>query len=207
MVRISAALLAILLCACASSPPVQFLTLDPMPAPAGTAGQGGTAGQPGGSPASPRQASPLQVARVHIPATLDRQQIVRETSANVLEISDRHRWSAPLDQMIESVLTLDLSTRLPAGDVLPPRAPGPPTTRKVVLTIDRFMQLPGSAVKLQGAWSLMSSDDSNDHPTTCTQAFELSMNAGSASYADQVRAMSTLLSRLADSIAGSRGCP
>ena len=69
---------------CGSSPPVEYFALAPA--------------EPRGAVIS--IATPIQVAQVHLPPALDRKQMVRHTGDFTLDISDQHRWSAPLDEMM-----------------------------------------------------------------------------------------------------------
>ena len=39
---------------------------------------------------------PVQIAAVHVPPSLDRQQMVKRTVGNSVDISDQNRWAAPL---------------------------------------------------------------------------------------------------------------
>jgi uncharacterized lipoprotein YmbA len=171
-----------MLTSCASSPPVQFFTLDPLPA------------DENAERATP--VSSLQVARVRIPGSLDRQQIVRETAPNALQISDQYRWSAPLDQMIERTLSTDLRNRLPANSVLPPHSTVDSSTLRIVVNIDQFMLIPSGEVQLTGTWSLLSPNDKH----SCLYDILLSAHPEGASYAAQVKVMSTLVARLANEI-------
>ncbi len=186
-------MLAAMATSCASSPPVQFFTLDPTP-------PGNPHAESAHAPAP--AAVPLQVARVRIPPTLDRQQIVRETAPYALDINDQHRWSAPLDQMIEHTLQLDLQQLLPAHSVVPAQAPAVANVAKLVVDIDRFMTVPSGNAELIGSWSVTSADGNS----SCSHEVALSQRPESASYADQVKAMSALVAKLADNIAAaSRG--
>ena len=170
---------------CASSPPVQFFALTVSDQPLQQ------------RPAAPPSSTPVRVAAVHIPAALDRQQIVRESAPGKVEISDRHRWDAPLDQMVSNVLTQDLLRRLPRGAVVLPQEPATPDTRAIVLDILRFEPDAGGTVTLTGAWSLLPA--ASDTPLL-TRRVALSEPAP-ADYAGEVAAMSRLLGKLADEIA------
>ena len=86
-----------------SRPPTHYYTLDAVPATA-----------------RPAAGAPLQVVAVHIPPALDRQEMVRETAANQVDVNDQNRWSAPFDQMAQRVLTQDLAwSLLSAGAATP----------------------------------------------------------------------------------------
>jgi uncharacterized protein len=51
----------------------------------------------------------MQVDAVHIPAVLDRAEMVRQSGSNGLSISERDRWGAPFGEMARDVLARDLT--------------------------------------------------------------------------------------------------
>ncbi len=176
-------LLVNLLAGCASSPPVQFFSLGPVAA----------ADHP------QRQSSHIvQVTRVHVPPALDRQQIVRQSGPYTFEISDQHRWSAPLDEIIRRVLSEDLLPMLPPGNVVLPEEPAPPGTQKIVVDILEFAADPSGTVQFAASWSLL---PSNSKEPLRNRYVHLSERSNSTSYADQVAAMSRILEQLAAQIA------
>ena len=167
---------------CGSSPPVEFFALAPT-------------AQPGAQVVS--VATPVQIAQVHLPPSLDRKQMVRHTGAYTLEISDQHRWSAPLDEMIRQVLSQDLMELLPPGNVILPHEPAPATTRKIVVNVLEFAPDAQGTVRFEGTWSVIGPDP-GESPTNRT--VKLSEPAGSDTAA-QVRSMSRVVERLAEQIA------
>ena len=197
-------MLGALLASCASSPPTQFYTLEPVqpcqPSGAGSAGANAC------GPVSIRERTlhastgPIQVAPVHIPAVLERQEIVTERGPNELILSNRHRWGAPLAEMTRRTLTQDLLQRMQANEVVLPEQPAPPNTREIVVDILRLQYDAAGRVLLQGSWSVLPSG--SDTPSLMRN-FSLAGQAGATSYAEQVQAMSRLLGQLADDIAGA----
>jgi uncharacterized lipoprotein YmbA len=174
---------ALLLASCASSPPAKFFTLAPTTASDASAAAASVA--------------PVQVAAVHIPPALDRQEIVRQSGANELEISDRHRWAAPFAEMTQRVLTQDLAARRPHGSVILPKEPAPPMTGMIVVDILQFACDPSGKVVFDGAWALVPAGA--DAPSL-NRRVHLTESANPGDYGDQVRAMSTILGHLADDI-------
>ena len=170
---------------CRSSPPKHFYVLDAVPAQ-----QRSTA----------RLESAVQVATVNIPPSLDRQEMVRESSPGALEISDVNRWGAPLDDMTQNVLTRDLVERLPVGKVIPPRIAPAPKTYEITVDILQFGVINPAEVRLQGGWSLYRVG--SDTPLL-DRNVEFSEPPAAADYAGQAQAMSRLLGTLADDIAAS----
>lgn len=175
-------MLGALLVGCASSPPTQFYTLEPV---------------------QPRErtlhasSSPIQIAPVHIPAVLERQEIVTERGSNELILSNRHRWGAPLGEMARRTLTQDLLQRLQGNEVVLPEQPTPANTREIVVDILRLQSDAAGRVVLQGSWSLL--PPGSDTPSL-TRTFSLAEQASATGYADQVQAMSRMLGQLADEI-------
>src|SRR5262245_5202194 len=95
---LGACALAAALCAACSAPsrgPVRVLAL---PAADG--------------PAEPARAAPVIVSPVHIPAVVDRPQMVLSTSGNEVTVLEFHRWAEPLDAGIARVLTRAMSREL-----------------------------------------------------------------------------------------------
>lgn len=173
-----------LLSACGSSPKTQFYTLDPV------------------APQAPRQAAasmPVQVAAVHIPPALDRQEMVRETAPHQLDVSDQNRWGGSLDNMIQRVLTQDLAQRLPPSGVVLPQEPAPAQHDSIVVDILQFDQDATGQVVFDGSWSL--TDSASDKPLA-SHHVRLSARAGSKSFGEQAAAMSQVLGELSDNIAG-----
>ena len=174
-----------LLGGCATSPPVNFFTLDAVEAQRQT----------------PQQTlAPVQIASVHIPPALDRQEMVRESAPDELEMSDRNRWGAPLGQMIRRVLTQDLAKRLPAGSVVFPREPAPPETNDIVVDILKFVSDAHGTVSFEGSWSLLAAGSGK---TLLDRQVRLNDQAAPKDYGDQAQAMSRILGRLADDIAAA----
>lgn len=171
--------------ACRSSPPARFYVLDPTPAQ---------------QRSSPVTGTVVQVAAVNIPASLDRQEMVREGGTGSLEISGINRWGAPLADMTQNVLTRDLIGRLPPGAVLPPRTSAPPDTFEITVDLLQFGRDATGKAVLDGGWSLYRLG--SDTPVMNRQV-RLSEEVGAADYAHEAQAMSRLLGRLADEIAGS----
>jgi hypothetical protein len=177
------------LVACASSPPVQFLSLQAVAPP-----------QQSAPPVTTGLTLGVQVTRVHLPPSLDRPEIVRQESGYTLDIGDRHRWSAPLDRMVQSTLSQDLTQRLAADAVVLPGEPAPRATRRLVVSLDRFIADPSGVVHMSGSWSLAAQ---NPDAPPCNHAVDLSERASSTNYTDETQAMSILLGQLASQIAGS----
>ncbi len=186
-----------LLLGCASSPPSHFYSLTAV-APGGSEQASAASSQGDASSAPALPSIPLvRVAAVHIPSSLDREEIVRRGSGNELEINGLDRWGAPLDEMVQRVLTEDLLERLPAGAVVLPSGPAPARTDRIVVDILQFQSDADGAVVFEGSWSLLEPKSST--PALIRNVL-YSETASPTRYGDQAAAMSRMLGRLADEI-------
>lgn len=176
----------LLLCAisgCASSPKVEYFTLEPVGPH---------------EPAVSAFSGSVQIVRVHVAPTLDRKQMVRHNGTYTLDISDQHRWSAPLDEMVRRVLTEDLMRRLPAASVVLPEEPTASSTDKIVVDIVEFAPDASGTIQLIASWSLLAAQ-ARGLPQSCLA--RLSQPASLSNTADQVAAMSRVLDELAAQMA------
>ncbi|MGH7073409.1 MAG: PqiC family protein [Stellaceae bacterium] len=176
--------LVLLVAGCGSTPPTHYYTLDPVAGRHMT-----TAGA----------SRPVRVAAVHIPAALDRSEIVSETAPGKMDLSDQNRWVSPFGDMARRVLTQDLDRRLPAGTVILPKEPAPPHTAQIVVDVLEFDRDPAGLIVFDGSWSL--SNSAKDRPMS-NRHFHLTDRPDGTDVNGQVAAMSRLLGQLADQIAG-----
>ncbi|HUO91666.1 MAG TPA: PqiC family protein [Rhizomicrobium sp.] len=172
---------ALSLTSCGSSPKTEFFALTAV----------------AGSPAQRMAVKPIQVVSVHIPADLDRQEMVWRGQGQSLTVSDQNRWGAPLDEMIERVLTEDLASRLPRGSVVLPQQAAPQDSRTLVLDILEFEDDGNGKVVFDGSWSLTSRGASSPE---AGETLKLSAPAKSGDAASEAQAMSTIVGQLADRI-------
>ncbi len=176
-------LTSLLMCACASSPPVRYFILDPV--------------APGDS-VHRTPADPVQIASVHVPPALDRRQMVREDVPNRLSVSKEDRWGAPLADMTQRVLSENLMMRLAPGRVVLPGEAAPARTSAISVQLLEFGARAGDGITLEGNWSLVpaGSDVAIAH-----YHFNLTQNGVGSRPEAQAQAMSRLLGELADSMA------
>ena len=141
---------------------------------------------------------PVQLTAVHIPAALDRPELVTRVGPNRVAIGDDVRWAAPLAQMMRRVLAQDLLARLPAGSFVLPDAPAPAGTRSLVVTVLDFDADSSGALKLQAGWALAA-----PHATSAaaSRATTLTAHAASGAADDQAAALSRVMAAFADDIA------
>lgn len=136
---------------------MRYVTLNPAPAgaPLATASPAmSTATSLATSPAT--TIAPVQLTAVHLPAVLDRPEVVMLAAPNRLIVDDDDRWGAPLAQMMRSTLAQDLLTRLPAGSFVLPDAPAPAGTRTLVVTVLDCEADANGKLTMQAEWSLLS---------------------------------------------------
>ena len=154
---------------------------------------------------SPRQSSPatlgptLRVGEVNLPPLLDRHSLVTHTSPTSLDVDQQQQWAAPLNQMMQQVLTDDLTNRLGPSRVLAANDPSmPPGTRVLSVSVRRFIADPDGTVALDADWTLQGGKgDAIPHHQTITEP-------GRAAKPDDIVAtMSRALGRLSDQIAAS----
>ncbi len=179
------ALLATLaLAGCGSSPPTHFFALMEEPSSLSWPTPGG---------------APVVVRDVAIPDALDRSAIVTELGGGRIAVSGTDRWVAPLDGMIQSVLTADLRQRLGEAAVLAPGDPAPPGgVRSIRVNVRRFVADGAGRVTLAADYTLV---PPNSTRAGAPQYAHIVLDAGAARAEAVVPAMSRALGRLADRIA------
>ena len=173
------------LAGCGHSPPTRYFTLSAEPAVA---------------PQMATRLQPVQLTAVHIPAELDRPEVVTQSAANQLTVHETDRWGAPLGQMMRRTLAQDLLARLPAQSFILPDAPAPPSTRTLVVTVLSIQTDAQGSLGMQVAWTLMAGQPSRQ---ILTQETTLSSKTAGREAAGQAEAMSQMLGQLADRMAAS----
>lgn len=106
------------------------------------------------------------VGPVFIPAAVERPQFVVTTTANEVRIEEFNRWSAPLNENIARVVTLNLGRLLgtPRAATAPMPDFGP--AYRVSLRVEQFDSVLGSGdkpamVHLKAQWAIRSPDGKN----------------------------------------------
>ena len=178
----------LLLNACAGSPPTRFVTLSAMPAEA---------------PVAAGPVEPVQLTALHIPAELDRPEVVWQPAPNRFEISDTERWAAPLARTMRLTLARDLETRLPGGDFIPPDLPAPKGTRALVVTIVGIGVPAQGDLTLDASWAIVAR---NPDRVAAMHHATLRAPMTGTNGAAQAAAISQALGQLADRIAESLVC-
>ena len=139
MSRLPLILVCALLTACSSTPPVRYYTLGPL------------------SPASPAIGSgPCRVVGpVSVPATIDRLLIVRQVDGARADVSDGHRWAAPLKTEIARRVAVELSRRSGNGRIVSwPQSSIIEPEMSVPIDVQRFDAEGFGKVTLEAVWTL-----------------------------------------------------
>jgi uncharacterized lipoprotein YmbA len=186
MRKFSAVILTLILSACAGAP-TRFYTLQPaITAPGSLA---------------PYTGPPLRVDAVHIPASLDRPELVRDEGGDRFTVSDNDHWAAPVGELLRRVLTQDLGALLPPEKVIFPDAPKPPGSRGVI--VDILSITPSSeGVVMQASWSLLPVAKSG---ALRQRTVRLVVPLGGTGVAGNASELSALASKLAAAIAEDLG--
>ena len=116
--------LVLLLCGCASSPPLRYYVLSET--------------SPAGSSSS---VDSVQVSKVTLPRELDRNELVQRIDATRVRIAEDDRWAAPLDDLIRRTLAADL--RAHAGQA---------RVGQVSVQIEAFSADMNCGVELRASW-------------------------------------------------------
>lgn len=148
-----------------------------------------------------RQALAIGVGPVEIAQYLDQAQMVTRQGDYEMTLHEYNRWAAPLRNLIPAVLREDLSVRLGTDQVL-----GYPWLEgfgepEYQITVDvlRFDCSAALHCSLLAFWAIA---DLKQHKKMAVRRTELTTVANSGDYADMTNALSELLGRLADEMAG-----
>jgi len=172
---------AALVAACASPDPTLY-TLGPVP---------GTA-QPGG----PRVVILHQVA---VARYLERPEIVRSSENYRLGVLSNESWGEPVAQMIERVLTEDLSQRLPGTTIID--AGGAITGKEDASVEVNIQRMDRDATGALAFAAQAAVEFTGSRSGEATRTVRTSVPVASSATGDEVRAMSVALGQLADGIA------
>jgi uncharacterized lipoprotein YmbA len=105
--------------------------------------------------AGPRYAGPpVRVDAVHIPASLDRPELVRDEGGDRFTVSDNNHWAAPVGELLRRVITQDLAALLPPDKVIFPDAPKLAGSQGLVVDILSITPSAG-AVVMQASWTVL----------------------------------------------------
>jgi len=133
-----AAVVAVLLGACSTSPTPRLYAIDP-----GAVAVAATSGPS------------VYVAAVSVPEAVDRPQIVLRRGAGEIVVQEQHRWAEPLRLALGRVVAAQLSAALGTAHV--GAYPGNAlidATYRIQIEFQRVEATPGDAVTLEAVWSV-----------------------------------------------------
>ncbi len=186
MRQLTAPLLTLALCACAGAQ-TRFYTLQPTtPSVQARAAYAGP---------------PVRIDAVHIPASLDRPELVRDEGGDRFTVSDNDHWAAPVGELLRRVLTQDLAAILPADKVTFPDAPKLPGSRGLVVDI---LSITPSAqgVVMQASWTVLSAPRG---AAARQRSVTLTVPSSGAGVQGNATELSALAGQLAGAIAADLG--
>ncbi|MGZ8142892.1 MAG: PqiC family protein [Methylosarcina sp.] len=172
--------------ACASTPPIHFHVLEPLPAPVKTFNRH-----------EPKRI--IGVGPVTLAALLERKQLVTRTADNLVQLSEQHQWAAPLRENITQTLTENLGTLL-AGDLVKayPWSAYGEVDYRLLVDIGRFDTTPGQSVNLEANWALMAE---KNHTILRHGQVKISRPLADISHAASVKALSDSLNEFSRQLA------
>jgi uncharacterized lipoprotein YmbA len=130
------------LCACASSPPLRYYSLDD--------GRPTAVGSPDGIS--------VAIVRVNLPELVDRPQLVVRSAGHRVQLSENDRWAEPLRRQVLRLLARDLGAALDSGRVvaLGVEAREFDTDFRVVVDVQHLEVVSGQRVELDAVWRVES---------------------------------------------------
>ncbi len=140
----------------------------------------------------------LALGPIHIPAYLDRPQIVTRTPGAEVKLSEFERWAEPLEDNVTAVLADNLSRLVPTERVsLYPTRPSEEREIRIAVEVLRFDGSPGGEVVLEARWRLLGPEDA----PLKTERSRLTQPVGGTGYGELVDAMSRALGALSRELA------
>lgn len=138
--NLGVALLALVVGACSSVPPIRYFTLVPAP---------GT--ETAAAPAA--QSFQFELLPVAVPAQVDQPQLVVRQGGQSVAVLQGQRWIAPLGDEVRGALSADLARDFHALDVTSLPAQGKAAVR-IKVDVRRFDSVPASYAYIDAAWSV-----------------------------------------------------
>ncbi|HWU34701.1 MAG TPA: PqiC family protein [Methylovorus sp.] len=182
--RTLSCLAALVLGACASSPPVHYHTLLAPVAPASVA--------PANAPFL------IEVLPVGIPPQLDQSQLVVRQGPSQVAVVDGERWAGPLADEFRNALSAQLTRRLQTQDVAGLTVPKDKPVLRIKVQVRRLDAWPGQMAQLDADWSLGLAHQPGNPRFLCHGQFQEQAAGG---YAELVQAQQRSIAALAERIA------
>lgn len=184
--NLGVALLALVVGACSSVPPVRYFTL--VPAPGTDAAAAPTA-----------HAFQFELLPVTVPAQVDQPQLVVRQGGQGVAMLQGQRWIAPLGDEVRGALSADLTRDFHAQDVSGLPAQGKDTLR-IKVDVRRFDSVPGSYAYVDAAWSVRPLK--GGEPLACSSRISETVGEG---YDALVQGHQQAIARLASQIGAVAG--
>lgn len=185
---------AIALAGCASPVPNRFHSLLSTP------------GEAAAPPPQPKVSAPVAwtLARVAVPAQVERPQWVVRAPDGTLAVLEQERWIAPLADEIQAAVGERLTAALGSVQGAPP-ATGR-TAWRIELGVERFDMVPARLARLDASWTVGAAGvravpaPAAGAAVACRASFEIAVAAG---YPPLAAAQRQAVARLADAVAAS----
>lgn len=185
--------LALLLAACASSPPTRFYVLSTLPQPA----------QPVGYAAG--QEIAVGVGPVELPEYLDRSQLVTRSGQNELNLAEFDRWGESLKDNAAQVLAENLAVLLPSKKISTyPWKRSTLIQYQVTAKITRFDHTLGGETALDVRWAVLAADGAELFSRQSHYAESPAGDDAAATVAAMNRALAQFSREVASTLAGLR---
>lgn len=181
--RAFALLLALIVCACASSPPARYYTLLPNAV----------------APAATDASYVIEVLPVDVPAQVDVPQMVVRTGNGEVTPVDTRRWIAPLPSELRSALSWQLTRELGVRDVYGFAKNTATPVYRVNLRVQRFDSAPGAYARIETLWTVRAGSNDAAAPV-CSSNASVTVTPG---YAELAQGHQQALAKIAGEIAAS----
>jgi uncharacterized protein len=146
--------------------------------------------------APPSSGPPFRVLAVRFPAWLDRMEVTRPTTDDMVRVEEFARWAAPPGDLAQSVLAEDLSARLPGVAVQPAGAPTFTGARDILVELASVEQR-GAALEVAGVATVT---DANTGALILRLPLRVLTGAPSDAHGE-ARALDQLLAEIANQLA------
>ncbi len=179
----------ILLAGCRSAtPPVEFYTLAPLTTP-----------DEAEQMAAPGKNLAIGVGPLNLPKIIDRPQIVTRVGPNKINVDEFHRWAGSVYEDFLRALTINLSTLIPSGMVVPyPWEDYFEPDYRVYLEVRQFDGRLGQSTQLDITWTITGRDPGD---LLLARKSLIKENVPSEDYDALVAAQSRILATLSRQIA------
>ena len=182
----AAALTAVLLAACGTTPPAQFYTLAAAPAAAGM---------------QPAQGAPIfiEMLPVTVPERLARPQVVVRSDAARIDVLEQDRWSSPFNNELRDALAAGVAGRLGAIDISRSGRPPDQVSYRIAVELRDLDAVRNGQVQAGFGWTVTRSDDRKT--AVCRLSVAEPVSGGAVG--DVVVATQKVVARAAEAIAGN----